>query len=87
MLNIIQNIIDEFQKKIELLASQLYEYLMNGDLHSFEEALHTVCTDFYNQLAFVFISMAAQSEVMKQKSHIGGWRSNSTPQTQKEKEA
>jgi hypothetical protein len=70
MLNIIQNIIDEFQKKIELLASQLYEYLMNGDLHSFEEVLHTVCTDFYNQLAFVFISTAAQSEVMKQKAHI-----------------
>lgn len=69
---IIEAIIEDFKKRINEITSNIYGYLLNGNLAQFEEELYKEVIELYNKIAFVFILQAAQSKEIKEKAKILG---------------
>src|SRR5712692_2981301 len=75
---LVEDIIHDFQKKINDLTSELYAYLLKGNLAQFEEELDKQVKDLYNKLAWVFLCQAAQSEELKKKAQMIGQKKGLT---------
>ena len=71
------NVIEKYKEKLLELNPDLISHLIAGDLHKFENELFQSCTDLYNQIAFVILSAAAQSEELKQKAQVIGQKKGS----------
>ena len=50
-LNVINDIIEDFEKTVKEKVFKLRDYLIKGNLKQFEEQLHEEVTKLYNRLA------------------------------------
>ena len=71
-LNMINDIIENFEKAVKEKIFKLRDYLIKGNLKQFEEELHEEVTKLYNRLAYVFIMEVAKSKELKEKAKIIG---------------
>ena len=55
---------------MEEVNSRLTEYLLKGDIKSYEDELYKIIQDFYGKLAFIYISITAESEELEKKAKI-----------------
>ncbi len=70
MKKLIENVIEEFSHHLHTMQSRLIDSLLEGNLHTVEDELHSLVTDLYNKIILIVIAEVAKSSEMEKRAKM-----------------